>query len=168
VRAGRFRRDLYYRIAGIIVRLPALRDRREDIPHLTAALLADVAATAKERTFEVTQAALRVLQSHDWPGNVRELRNVLAGATALAGGPVIHDRDLPPELCGVSPSPAERGGARDRLEADLASLRAALRQTRGDKSAAARLLGWSRMRIYRLIQRAEACQPSERASELRS
>jgi DNA-binding NtrC family response regulator len=166
VRAGRFRRDLYYRIAGIVVRLPALRDRREDIPHLTAALLTDLAAAEKERPFEVTQAALEVLQRHDWPGNVRELRNVLASASALADGPLIHDRNLPRELCRVSP--AERAGGRDRLEADLANLRAALRQTDGDKSAAARLLGWSRMRIYRLIQRAEARQMVEEAVDLQS
>jgi DNA-binding NtrC family response regulator/Tfp pilus assembly protein PilF len=155
VRAGRFRRDLYYRIAGIVVQLPALRDRREDVPHLAAVLLADIAAKEGQRPFEVTRAAMGVLDRHDWPGNVRELRNVLAGAAALADGAAIHERDLPRELRRVPPSPAERAGGRDRLQSELASLRVALQQTNGDKSAAARLLGWSRMRIYRVLQRAE-------------
>jgi len=85
VRAGRFRTDLYYRIASWVCRLPPLRERREDISHLAAHFLADAAASHRRSTPNgITDEAMAALEAYDWPGNVRQLRNEIQRAVALA------------------------------------------------------------------------------------
>ena len=114
VTRGDFRSDLYYRLQVMEVRLPALRDRREDIP-----VLADFFAgqLAPGRLIELTAASLKILAGHDWPGNLRELRNVISYAlTAAAGAARIDPGHLPAYL---SSSPAAEEGSGDGLPQEL-------------------------------------------------
>lgn len=97
IEEGKFRRDLYYRLSVFPIHILPLRQRREDIPALTEALLGALAKKLR-RGFTVAPAAMDILQSHDWPGNVRELRNVLEFAGYLSRDGVINAADLPANL----------------------------------------------------------------------
>ena len=92
VRAGRFREDLYYRLHVLELALPALRERKSDIPALAACLLGSI---ARDRALQLAPAVVEILASHDWPGNVRELRNTLEHAAAVCSGAVILPQHLP-------------------------------------------------------------------------
>lgn len=98
VRRGRFRQDLYYRLKVVVVRTPPLRDRREDIPLLTASFLAADNAAYNLRIKGVTRAAEKALMQYDWPGNVRELRNAISSAVVLKQRGRIDITDLPAEV----------------------------------------------------------------------
>jgi DNA-binding NtrC family response regulator len=138
-----FRRDLFYRIHVGRVRLPALRDRREDIPLLARAFCADLAVSTGRDVDSVGEDALAILVGHSWPGNVRELKNALEYAVIHAPTPVIRVQDLPPEIlekaCGTS-QPDERS-----------RILAALQRTGGNRKEAAVLLGMSRATFYRRL-----------------
>ena len=97
IREGRFRPDLYYRLNTFHIHLPPLRERLEDIPALTAQILADVSTTLK-REITVTDDALEQLMRHDWPGNIRELRNVLEFSAYLSPEGVISRDSLPENI----------------------------------------------------------------------
>ena len=124
VAAGRFRSDLYYRLNIVEVKLPPLRERREDIPYLTAAFVRETAERLKKPLVGLTPAAERVLALAPWDGNVRELRNVLERACILADGEFVTERELAVSMPGVplmSPgsSGSSNGGARITNDADL-------------------------------------------------
>ena len=156
VSEGRFREDLYFRLSVIIVGIPPLSERPEDIPLLARRLI-------EQRGAPVTFAedALETLQLHDWPGNVRELRNVLESSLAVLDGPVLRARDL---LNLHRPG----GEGEPELKADRAALPLAglnladlereaiaqtLRQCGGNKTAAARLLGIATSTLYEKLKR---------------
>ena len=152
VGTGAFRMDLFYRLHVVRVELPALRERREDIPLLAQHfLLTHRRQEAAVEGFE--DAALAALMAHDWPGNVRELENVIESALALARGPRLRAVDLP--LAGRTPvsQPAPTRGALPlRLEAyERCALERALAECGGDASAAARCLGVGRSTLYRKL-----------------
>jgi NtrC-family two-component system response regulator AlgB len=98
VRAGRFREDLFYRLNVIALRLPPLRDRREDLPALTDDLLTTLALRHHRRGLMVTPGARRAIEKYPWPGNVRELINALERAVVLARGDTITAEDLPDKV----------------------------------------------------------------------
>ncbi|HTR55954.1 MAG TPA: sigma-54 dependent transcriptional regulator [Kofleriaceae bacterium] len=98
VRAGRFREDLYYRIQGVVLTVPPLRERRRDIPMLIDAFIARLAAIHDCVPPRLTRSARAALLAYDWPGNVRQLRNVLELATILRSGKTIRVHDLPAGL----------------------------------------------------------------------
>jgi DNA-binding NtrC family response regulator len=98
VRAGRFREDLYYRIQGIVLTVPPLRERRRDIPTLIDAFVAQLSAIHDCVRPRLTRKARAALLAYDWPGNVRQLRNVLELATILRAGKQIRVQDLPANL----------------------------------------------------------------------
>lgn len=104
VRAGRFRADLYYRIQGIVLAVPPLRERRRDIPVLVDAFIAQLAAIHNCAPAKLTRGARATLLSHGWPGNVRQLRNVIELVTILRAGKPVRVQDLPPELLHASAS----------------------------------------------------------------
>ncbi|MCU0253839.1 MAG: sigma 54-interacting transcriptional regulator [Acidobacteria bacterium] len=139
--AGAFRSDLFFRLAGAVIEIPALAARRSDLPFLAAALLARLAREGIGPGRRLGSAALRALAQHAWEGNVRELDNLLRRAAALAGGPQIGVADL-------RLPPARRIGG--NLEA--AAIRDALGQALGVKADAARRLGWSRQKLYRRLE----------------
>ncbi len=153
VKEGRFREDLFYRLNVVTIRIPPLRDRREDIP-----LLAEhfAAKHARAEGATVSPAARDLLVAHDWPGNVRELENVIARALALNPSGVILPGDLPEHVRGTQRAPAAHGpiAVPDRPTLDELERRYAaqiLQETGGNKTRAAEILGIDRKTLYRLI-----------------
>ena len=130
---GWFREDLYFRLKGLVLRLPPLRERRQDVGPLAARLLEDACAEAG-RHVTLSESALRALEGHDWPGNVRELQHCLRQAVALADRAVLVAEDL--RLASASEAKADAAG-------DAAVL-VCLRQHGFDMQATARALGWDR------------------------
>jgi transcriptional regulator with PAS, ATPase and Fis domain len=116
VRAGRFRADLFYRIQGISLNMPPLRERKADIPLLVAQFIAQLSAKHATQPPRLTRRASSALASHTWPGNVRELRNVIEMLCLLRSGKVVRLRDLPPLVQGSRES---RGELATALTLDL-------------------------------------------------
>jgi len=158
VEEGAFRRDLYHRVAVVVLRLPPLRDRVEDLPLLVRHFLAKHGAAATE----VDGEAMRLLAAWHWPGNVRELENELRRAVLLRRAPGrIGAEDLAAEIRAGPPAGAPRGfdlraveipeGGIDLAELEKALLRKALERTAGNQTKAAALLGITRQTlIYRM------------------
>jgi DNA-binding NtrC family response regulator len=140
---GAFREDLYFRLKGLVLRLPPLRERRGDIAVLAGRLLQEAAAEMKRPGLALSEAALAALERHDWPGNVRELQNCVRQAAALAERDVLGPADL--RLTGTPALPPE---ARDTD----ATVLTALRQHRFDMQATARALGWDRSTVTQRLK----------------
>jgi len=158
-RAGHFRRDLLHRLAGMIVEVPALRDRREDIPSLVRHFTTR-SPLGQERATTFAGPALDLFEQHDWPGNVRELRSAVERACALAEGPVIGARDVAAAL--------RTGGVMTPVNADEAltarrQLLHALEHCAWDTKAVALQLGVNRVTVYRRMQRLGIAVPRIRA-----
>ena len=142
VEAGRFRVDLYARLAGLRVTLPPLRDRIEDLGALVAASLARQNAVA----LGLSSAAAWALCRHRWPLNIRELDQAIAAAVAVAQGDRIDLQQLPEQVAGRAPAAAVEAARREELLA-------LLRDHRGNLAAVARALSTSRAQIHRLLRR---------------
>ena len=150
VRQAKFREDLYYRVAVIPIRIPSLRERPEDIPILAEHFLKRAGAGMGKEMTGFDDEALKWLHEHNWPGNVRELENVVERAATLAKGPVITRDDLRIEF---TPGSTGELGVRPSLaEVESQYIRRILDEVRGDKRAAARILGIS----VRTLQRMQA------------
>jgi PAS domain S-box-containing protein len=147
---GRFRPDLLYRIRIARIKLPLLRDRREDIPLLVASFLGQSRAATGKSVKDVSREAIRILLQYDWPGNVRELKSAIDFATLHCKGSVINAENLPPEI--VYPR-YPRLPASDPHEAEKQRVMAALETARGNRTAAATQLGISRATLYRRLAR---------------
>jgi DNA-binding NtrC family response regulator len=141
VRGGRFREDLYYRLAVIPIRLPSLRERPEDIPLLARHFLERVSASLRRSVEGFTDEALARLLAHRWPGNVRELENVVERAATLARGPLITPADLALDL--VAPGPVETTARPTLDDLERRYIDQVLAETNGDKRRAAQILGVS-------------------------
>jgi DNA-binding NtrC family response regulator len=151
VARGRFREDLFYRLAVVRRHVPPLRERPEDLEALVAHGLPRLATTASCAVTGVTPDALALLRAHAWPGNVRELRNVLEQAAVLATGAVLTAPDVAAALAaGPAARPSRASAGPDVGGEDL--LRA-LEATRWNRRQAARLLGISRSTLYRELRR---------------
>jgi transcriptional regulator with GAF, ATPase, and Fis domain len=137
VAAGRFRADLYYRLAVFPITVPPLRERREDIPDLVAHFVRTFAARHGRDVIRVSPATLRALQSHDWPGNVRELQNVVERATISSDGPELAFD--PSWLAGGSVAETARTWAAQERQRILDAIRAADGRIYGPGGAAHRL-----------------------------
>jgi DNA-binding NtrC family response regulator len=160
VEAGRFREDLYYRLNIVCIRMPPLRERREDIPDLVEFLLARHARSLGKRLTGVTHEAMQLLLACRWRGNVRELDNALQRAAIFGEGPLITPTDLPPDLAPVAEDPAlvdDLGEAVRRFEKQ--HIERILRQT-PDKKEAARRLNMGLSSLYRRIEQL-GIQPPE-------
>jgi len=157
-RAGRFRKDLYFRLDVVTVRLPALRERRSDIPMLVHWFLD---RHAKGSGIQISGAAMKALLQYDWPGNVRELENCIERATALGDGKIIDVADLPPSIIDVEPAPETPGNGHpqssltstDLEDIERATIRRVFEQVNGDKVMAGKMLGISRATLYRKLKR---------------
>ena len=158
---GTFRADLYFRISVVNVRIPALRERGDDVILLAERLLADLQSVAGRRVQGFSPRALDVIRSYPWPGNVRELRNAIEHAIVLGEGPMIEPSDLPPSIA-VSMTPVGAvpgGGDVVTLPAKLdwleeRAIEAALRATGGNRTRAAALLGINRVTLYKKLREA--------------
>ncbi len=149
VAKGNFREDLFYRIRVARIAVPALRERREDIPLLAASFLAQFSAAGAKPVTELSHSALRLLMDHPWPGNVRELRSAVEFAVIRCTGAVIQADDLPPEI--VAPADFVASIPGDPLNDEKARFVDALTRSRGNRALAARLLGISRATLYRRL-----------------
>src|SRR5471032_1532272 len=107
VAKGKLREDLYYRLNVFSLRLPTLRERKEDLPLLVQAFITEFNTRNQKSIAGLDQAAMRMIEHHAWPGNVRELRNVIERATILAPGPFIETKHLPPVLTDELPVPPQ-------------------------------------------------------------
>jgi DNA-binding NtrC family response regulator len=149
VREGRFRVDLFHRLRVLPLHVPALRDRRGDLPFLVRRLLDELTASDGRPRPALTPEALSTLEGYEWPGNVRELRHVLERALMAGASTEIGVPDLPGEI--VSPERAARGAISPRptLEAlEQQYIEFILRETRGNQSKAAAVLGISRKSLW--------------------
>ncbi len=162
IAAGTFRQDLFFRLNVVQIKLPPLRERRLDIPLLAYAFLEKLAGdSAPPRT--ISDEAMSRLMAYDWPGNVRELENAVERAVALGSGPILHVGDLPSNL--------QYGGGSHRMpgadevlpleELERRAILRALRETGGDKLAAARLLRIGKTTLYRKLKQYEPPQAED-------
>ena len=155
--AGRFRSDLFYRLNVVELHVPPLRERREDIPYLTAAFVREFATRFGKPIEGVSSAAEQMLMTGSWLGNVRELRNVLERACMLADGRSLTERDLGAamptvrEPSAAAPTPAPAHDGLDGVERE--HIVRVLADVKGNKQAAARRLGISRRTLYRRLER---------------
>ncbi len=153
---GHFRRDLYYRLNVVPLRLPALRDRCADIPHLIKRLFDELAARHHQPPVRLDSAAMHALIRHDWPGNIRELRNLCERLAILMPGGLLGLNNLPseyrePSTHRVDPLIELPGGGLVLAEVERDLIQQALARTQGNRSKAARLLGLTRdTLLYRL------------------
>ena len=157
VSEGRFRRDLFFRLNVLTLRIPPLRERRQDIPLLVAHILERIGRDAGMEK-AISDEALKALLNYDWPGNVRELENSLERACALTSANEIQVRDLPTQIYGapmevmaMSP-PGAMHGIVPMAELEKQTILAALSQVNGDKMLAARLLGIGKTTLYRKLK----------------
>ena len=157
-RAGTFRKDLYFRLNVVTLHVPALRERRSDIPLLVHWFLDRV---APGRYIQVTNGAMKYFLQYDWPGNVRELENCMERAVALGDRQTIDINDLPQVIANAS-SPADSSAlariepsvsATDLEDIERATIQRVFEQVKGDKALAGKMLGISRATLYRKLKR---------------
>lgn len=149
VRKGRFREDLFYRLNVLLLTVPPLRDRREDIVSLAQHFFAKFEAEKNARLLGFSTAAVNAMETHAWPGNVRELINRVRRAMVMAEGRLIRINDLGLERHGEARAPEELGPV--RINAERLAILSGLHRTHRNISQTARDLGISRMTLYRLM-----------------
>ena len=172
VETGRFRKDLYFRLNVVNLRIPALRERRGDIPLLAASILERMKAE-HGTAYSFADDALHLLMEYDWPGNVRELENAIERACSLSSGPILHLGDFPTQmqnfqfhaqqslqqynqdargqLSNVSAS-AETFNVQSIADLEKQAILSTISQLNGDKLTAARLLGIGKTTLYRKLK----------------
>jgi two-component system response regulator HydG len=155
VAQGSFRRDLYFRLNVLSLKIPPLRERRQDIPLLVGHFMERVSRESGMAR-SISDDAMKALLDYDWPGNVRELENYLERACAMTTNPEIQLRDLPSSLHGVpdllAPPLPLRGKVMPMAELEKQTILNALVQLNGDKLLAARLLGIGKTTLYRKLK----------------
>ena len=152
LRQGTFRPDLFYRIAAFPIRIPALRERREDIPLLAKHFLKKHAEQQEKPLDGFSAAALRLLLRYDWPGNVRELENAVERAVLLETGRVVQEDSLPAQLSPRA-GPAQPGSLVPLVEVERQALKQALESSGNNVTEAARRLGIDRTTLYRKLKK---------------
>ncbi len=154
IQQGRFREDLYYRLNVVLITLPPLRERKEDIPILANYFLRRFAMETKKSFTGMTQETLEKLIAYDWPGNVRELANVIESAVVLGRGPMLTASDLPAKSFSAAPAMVRDDFSyHQAIESYRRELIVkVLAQTQGSRAAAAQVLGIQRTYLSRLIK----------------
>ncbi len=147
VKSRRFREDLFYRINVVPIHLPALRERKQDIPLLVEHFLRK-AALANQLTLGISKESMDILQTYPWPGNVRELQSAIHFALVQCRGKIILPEHLPLELRASNASLSRKGPSR-KLSPEL--LQSAITQSGGNRAKAARILGVGRATLYRYL-----------------
>ncbi len=156
VREGKFREDLYYRLNVVQIRVPPLRERKEDIPLLANTFLKEICERDGKAFRPLSPEAMEALLDYDWPGNVRELKGAIDSGVTLASGNQITVRDLPVTVRGASGSLALReGGTQDLVnihDNEVRLIMRALDESGGNRTEAAKKLGISRRTLHRRLK----------------
>ena len=160
VQGNKFREDLYFRLSVYPLKIPSLRERREDITHLVKHFLERYAGDVGRDIQRVSPAAMEILMRHEWPGNVRELQNVVHRAMLSCDAEELDVGHLPPDIRqatvegnGVTEDGTPTGDVVPLRELERRAIRKALRATNGSVEKAARLLGMGRATLYRRLAR---------------
>jgi DNA-binding NtrC family response regulator len=164
VEKGTFRKDLFYRLNVVNLRLPTLRDRREDIPLLTAHFL-DRISKERGRKFSLNDDALRAMMNYHWPGNIRQLEHAIEHASTVGSGPVLQLGDMPTDVLqqgleanrtayqqAAASGTDKEIAIRTLAETERREILSAIRLLRGDKLEAARILGIGKTTLYRKLK----------------
>jgi DNA-binding NtrC family response regulator len=161
VTQGAFRRDLYFRLNVLSLRIPPLRERRQDIPLLIGHFLERMTRTSGQEKI-LSDDALKSMLAYDWPGNVRELENCLERSYAFTSGPTIHTNDLPREIANLPAPQSSNGNGNGNgnghlkiipiAELEKQTILRAIMELNGDKLQAARLLGIGKTTLYRKLK----------------
>ena len=153
----RFRQDLYFRIKGVSISLPALRDRPEDIPELIEYFLKEAAAEVGSKVTGITDAAQTILSNYDWPGNIRQLRNCIRTMVVMCDRDKLDVQDIPPDIAQrpqLAPATGTAAGLAgmplDELERQ--AIIDTLAKTKGNREKAAKILGIGERTLYRKIK----------------
>jgi DNA-binding NtrC family response regulator len=162
VKDGSFREDLYFRIKGVELHLPALRERREDIPLLVRHFVAHYARQLDKPVPQVAEDVQMILMRHDWPGNIRQLMNAVQSMVVIAESGKIEPRHLPPEIRDTGNADAPDGpgypthtggtGGMSLDQIEKKAIRDALRVTAGNREQAAQMLGIGERTLYRKLK----------------
>jgi two-component system, NtrC family, response regulator HydG len=152
-----FREDLFYRLNVFNITVPPLRDRREDIPRLAEQFLEDVSRENRVPRKRLSPGALKLLLAYRWPGNIRQLRNAMETSALVAAGDTVREEDLPPEISDGALPPSSSGpiplpAPRTLEEIERDAIRAALRETGGNKTRAAKILGIGLRTLHRKVK----------------
>jgi len=154
---GSFRRDLYFRLNVLSLRIPALRERRQDIPLLIGHFMERMTRSSGQEKI-LSDDALKAMLAYDWPGNVRELENCLERTYAFTSGPTIHTMDLPREIANLPVPQSSNGNGNGHskivpiAELERQTILRAIMELNGDKLQAARLLGIGKTTLYRKLK----------------
>ena len=149
VAQGAFREDLFYRLNVVDIQLPALKDRRDDIPLLAARFVKELAEKDGVAVTGISPAAMKLLEAYDWPGNVRELRNTIEKMVVLSAGGVLDVADVPDPM--RAPALPVLSATGTLGENEKAQILAVLKEVGGNRTEAARKLGISRRTLYRKL-----------------
>ena len=148
---GRFRKDLYYRLRVVELKLPPLRERREDVIPLARLFLSRRSAGPR-RALGLSPATADQLLRYPWPGNVRELENAVERASVLAQGTLVEPDDLPEEVRGAMPALNLTGEVRKLNEIEMEYILAVLERANGNQTQAAKMLGIGTTTLYRKLR----------------
>ncbi|MEO8480880.1 MAG: sigma-54 dependent transcriptional regulator [Acidobacteriota bacterium] len=166
VRQGKLREDLFYRLNVFAIRLPPLRDRKEDIPLLAQSFVREFSTRNARTVAGVSDRAMQTLEQYHWPGNVRELRNVIERATIVARADMIEPDDLPQLMAAIVPAAASSTGTTLAAgitvdEAERRLIEVTLTHTGGNKTRAAEMLGISLKTLHNKLNRMKGEAASE-------
>ena len=166
VKAGAFRQDLYYRLNVVSITMPALRERREDIPTLASYFVGKHSKRCKVKPKEISREAMACLVNYDWPGNVRELENAIERALVLGSSEMIRPEDLPESVLEKDPPPGVTAARYHTAVKDLKKqlILNALQETKGSYTDAARILGVHPNYLHRLIRNLDLKEVTKTAS----
>ena len=153
VKAGRFREDLFYRLDVIHIRVPPLRERKDDLSKLIQHFLQHYSAKHGRKVERVSAPALALLQAYDYPGNARELANIVERAVIVANGKRLEEHDLPAGLSAAVSARRQQEKPPSLAELEAAYIAEVLARTKGNKTECARILGISRKNLYEKIAR---------------
>jgi two-component system response regulator HydG len=149
----KFRQDLYFRIKGVNVSLPALRERAEDIPEFVQYFLKEAIAETGSKVGGVTEAAMTILTNYEWPGNIRQLRNAIRTMVVMSDRQELDVQDIPPEIHRIrqlAAGPRPQGVSLNELEKQ--AIAETLAKTKGNREKTAKILGIGERTLYRKIK----------------
>lgn len=155
VKAGRFREDLFYRLDVIHIRVPPLRERKDDLSKLIQHFVKHYSTKHGRNVERVSASALATLQTYDYPGNARELANIIERAVIVAEGKRLEEHDLPSGLSAAVSARRQKEKPPSLAELEATYIAEVLARTKGNKTECARILGISRKNLYEKIARYE-------------